>query len=110
MTEAGMKRNFRFNYENIDEIVDILQPDLWNENLRGNSITPEQQVCIALHHYGSQPFQRSTGLFFDVSQNAALTAVKKESEALGFFKADWVKLSSYQVRNLNIYMYLIHIL
>ena len=81
MTEAGVMRNFRFNYENIDEIVDILQPDLWNENLRGNPITPEQQVWIELHHYGSQPSQRSTGLIFDVSQNAALTAVKKESEA-----------------------------
>jgi len=61
-------KNFRFSYENIDEIVDILRPDLEHENLRGNPMTPEQQVCIALHHYGSQPFKRSTGLIFDVSQ------------------------------------------
>ena len=31
-------------------------------------MSPEQQVCIALHHYGSQPFQQTTGLSFNVSE------------------------------------------
>ena len=98
LTDAGVMKNFRFSSANIDQITDLLRPQLEHLTMRGNPMSPEQQVCKALHHYGSQPFQRTTGLSFNVSQSAARTAIMKVTEALLLQKEDWIKLPLYHVQ------------
>ena len=42
-----------------------------------NPLTPTQQVCIALHHFESQPFPRSGVLSFNCRQSAYGKAVDR---------------------------------
>ncbi|CAH3019473.1 unnamed protein product [Porites evermanni] len=76
------------------DLVTILEKDLQHQTRRGQSLTPMQQVLIALRFYATGTFQRCDhklkklkkkrviGDLFGVSAFAACTAVDKVSRAI----------------------------
>ena len=46
----------------------MLETDLIYDTRRGVPMSPVQQVCIALHHYGGNQFLRVSGVCAGVSQ------------------------------------------
>ena len=71
LTDAEFKRHFRFSKNTVVDIVNMLEPDLVQDP-RGEPLTPTQQVCAALCHFGGGHYQRKTGLGSGVSQSSSL--------------------------------------
>ena len=56
-----------FSKESVERLADMLETDLIYDTRRGVPMSPVQQVCIALHHYGGNQFQRVSGVCAGVS-------------------------------------------
>ena len=84
---------------NVHTNVNVIKfrPDIEANSKKGNPLTPEQQVCITLHHFGSQPFQRTTGLAFQCSQSTVNGTLVQVTDALLLHKPEWIRMPTYQV-------------
>ena len=71
-----------------------MEPDLTYENNRGLPLSPFQQICVALNHYGGNQFQRVSGVCAGVSQNAARLAMVRVTEALIKRRTDYMFMPS----------------
>ena len=71
-----------------------MEPDLTFESNRGLPLSPFQQTCVALNHYGGNQFQRVSGVCAGVSQNAARLAMVRVTEALIKRRADYMFMPS----------------
>lgn len=95
LTDAEFKRHFRFSKNTVVDIVSMLEPDLVQDP-RGDPLTPVQQVCAALCHYGGGHYQRITGLGSGVSQYAARAAMIRVTDALISRKAQFISMPDIQ--------------
>jgi hypothetical protein len=76
LSDTEFKRHFRFDKQSVKVIAEMLHEDLAQPNNRGRSLSPLQQVCIALNHYAGGHFQRISAMCAGVSQTAAWWAIK----------------------------------
>ena len=90
MSDPEFKRHFRFSKQSVERIADMLGEDLEFDTNRGEPLSPVQQVCLALHHYGGGQFQRVTGLCGGVSQNGARLALVRVTDALVKRRAEFI--------------------
>ena len=95
LTDAEFKRHFRFSKNTVVDIVNMLEPDLVQDP-RGEPLTPTQQVCAALCHFGGGHYQRITGLGSGVSQFAARAALIRVTDALIARKAQFISMPDIQ--------------
>ena len=95
LTDAEFKRHFRFSKNTVVDIVSMLEPDLVQDP-RGDPLTPVQQVCAALCHYGGGHYQRITGLGSRVSQYAGRAAMIRVTDALISRKAQFISMPDIQ--------------
>ena len=75
-------------------MADLLQPDLLYDNNRGTPLSPIQQVCIALNHYGGNQFQRVSAVCAGVCQGTARNCLVRVTEALVKRRADFMFMPS----------------
>ena len=90
MSDPEFKRHFRFNKQTVERIADMLEEDLKFDTNRGDPLSPVQQVCVALHHFGGGQFQRVTGLCGGISQNGARLALIRVTDALVKKRAEFI--------------------
>ena len=90
MSDPEFKRHFRFSKQSVERIAEMLGEDLEFDTNRGEPLSPVQQVCLALHHYGGGQFQRVTGLCGGVSQNGARLALIRVTDALVKRRAEFI--------------------
>ena len=95
MTDKEFKLHFRFSKETVGRIAKMLHTDLALDP-QGEPLSPVQQLCVALHHYGGGHYQRVTGLCGGVSQNAARTALIQVTNALVARKAQFIFMPDIQ--------------
>ena len=90
MSDPEFKRHFRFNKQTVERIADMLEEDLKFDTNRGDPLSPVQQVCVALHHFGGGQFQRVTGLCGGISRNGARLALIRVTDALVKKRAEFI--------------------
>ena len=81
---------FRLREDSVIDLVKILENDLQHQTRRGLSLTPMQQVLIALRFYSTGTFQRAIGDLFGVSTFAACTTIHKVSKAIAKQRAQFL--------------------
>ena len=112
MSDPEFYRHYRFRYkfcslvvgllyvllskESTMKIARMLEPDLIYKNNRGQPLSPHQKVCLALHHYAGNQFQRVSGVCGGVSQEAARQAVVRVTDALVKRKQDFIFMPTVQ--------------
>ena len=72
----------------------MLETDLIYDTRRGVLMSPVQQVCIALHHYGGNQFQSVSGVCAGVSQFSARKALVRVTEALVKLRQEYIFMPS----------------
>jgi hypothetical protein len=92
ISNREFRRHFRFTKAQVGQLVVMLMPNLRHETDRGNPLTPVQQICIALNHYGGGHFQRISGLCGGISQQTAQRCLVKVTEALCQQKAEHIRM------------------
>ena len=83
-----------FSKESVERLADMLETDLIYDTRRGVPMSPVQQVCIALHHYGGNQFQRVSGVCAGVSQFSARKALVRVTEALVKLRQEYIFMPS----------------
>ena len=78
------------------KIASMLEADLIYKNNRGQPLSPLQQVCLALHHYAGNQFQRVSGVCGGVSQAAARQALVRVTDALVKRKQEFIFMPTVQ--------------
>ena len=94
MSDPEFKRHFRFTKHTVERIAEMLREDLEFGTNRGEPLSPVQQVCVALHHFGGGQFQRVTGLCGGISQNGARLALIRVTDALVKRRAEFIYMPS----------------
>ncbi len=81
LSDKEFKQNFRFNKDSVRRLADLLQLRD-RRSRRGRPLSAHQQLCLALHHFGSKNFIRSTANCGKVSYSAAWYAINRVRNAL----------------------------
>lgn len=85
--EIEIKALFRLERETILDIVEQLHPRLQYNSSRNSGLTTIQQVCLALHFYGSGCLQLSLGAIMHVDQSTASRTCWRVTQAIcGVFR------------------------
>jgi len=92
LSDNEFKRTYRFSKGSVERITQILGHDLQVQNQQGLPISPLQQVCIALNHFGGGQFQRISGQCGGVSQFGARISLVRVTDALVDKKPDYIKM------------------
>lgn len=95
LPDAEFKRHFRFSKNTVVDIANMLEPDIILDP-RGEPMSPVEQVCAALCHYGGGHYQRVTGLGSGVSQYAARAAMVRVTDALISRRAQFISMPDIQ--------------
>ena len=80
LPDREFKRHFRFTKQSVRRLSAMLQLQVGPRP--GKPLTDLQRLCIALHHFGSKNFIRTSGNCGKVSYNAAWRAVDSVRDAL----------------------------
>ena len=80
LPDREFKRHFRFTKQSVRRLAALLQ--LQAGPRRGRPLTDLQQLCIALHHFGSKNFVRTSANCGKVSYSAAWHAIDVVRDAL----------------------------
>ena len=83
-----------FSKESVERLADMLATDLIYDTRRGVPMSHVQHVCIALHHYGGNQFQRVSGVCAGVSQFSARKALVRVTEALVKLRQEYIFMPS----------------
>ena len=81
----------RFKKANVRRLADLLNLD--HVNFRGRPLTPVQQVCIALNHYGGGLFTRTAALCCGVSVGTAWNVIDRVTRRIVALKDDIIKMT-----------------
>ncbi len=90
LTDHEFKRNFRFSKQSVRRLAEMLQ--LPGDRRRGRPLTDLQQLCIALNHFGSKNFVRSSANCGKVSYTAAWHAIDRVRDALVALAPRFIRL------------------
>ncbi len=77
ISDEEFRKNFRYSKEHALRLLHMLHADLSHEDGRGDSLTPLQQLCIALNYYGGGMYQRVAALCGGVSQPTVHRCIAK---------------------------------
>lgn len=80
--DLEVRRIFRFSPDSIRRLTDMLADTLTHPTNRSCSLSPIQQVCLALEFYATGSFQLSVGNHFGVHQSTICRTVWKVTRAL----------------------------
>uniref|UniRef100_A0A8C6UN81 DDE Tnp4 domain-containing protein n=1 Tax=Neogobius melanostomus TaxID=47308 RepID=A0A8C6UN81_9GOBI len=90
--ESELLERFRFDRATIFEIVGALTPQLQHVTERNGTLSPSQQVLIALRFFASGSFQNSLGDMVNVHRTTACRAIRRVSLALMRIMGRYVRL------------------
>ncbi len=82
MEEADFVDRYRFPKTVVTQLSRELDPYLSHHTRRSNSLTVEQQVCVALRYYAEGDYMRDLGDLHGISEMSAGCAVHDVSNAL----------------------------
>lgn len=82
LSDYEFKCHFRFSKNSVQQLVDILEPDLIYDSNRGRPLSPVLKVCTALSHFGGGHFFRVSALYGGFSKYACMQAVKQVTDSL----------------------------
>ena len=94
LSDYEFKRHFRFSKAAVEQLVEILEPDLIYHSNRGRPLSPFLKVCVALSHYGGGHFFRISALYGGFSKAACWQAVKQVTDSLVSKKAMFISMPS----------------
>jgi hypothetical protein len=94
--DAEFKRQFRFTKEAFIVLSEMLGDQLYLPCERGQPVTVQQQLLVALNHYAGGHFQRTSAICGGISQPTVCRIIKRVSRAICEHKCYHLKMPSEQ--------------
>lgn len=80
--EFELQQRFRFGYDGMMYLVELLRPDLEPQTRRGQVVSTELQVIVALQFFATGNFLITAGDYVQVHVSTASRIVRKVTAAL----------------------------
>jgi len=80
--EEAFKRRYRMSKDSFKQLLVLLERDLTHESDRGNPISAEKQILVAIRYYATGSFQVVMGDTIGISQSQVSKIVAKVSIAI----------------------------